>query len=76
MLATGGNASEWAKGEISTGLNLLPDSAFENDLTRPTTCSEFAEFSVHFLAAQYNMDIHDFRNIIWCKMNRRKNNAK
>lgn len=62
--AADNNVSDWAKAEVSktAELGLLPDDAFEGDLTRPITREEFARFSVFFLAAQYNMDINDFIN--------------
>lgn len=58
------NISDWAKDEVSKAaeINILPDSTFEDDLTRPITRAEFARFSVYFLAAQYNMEINDFMN--------------
>ena len=61
-LAAGMTVSGWASGEISAAekLSILPGDVFAGDLTRPITRAEFAQMSVFFTAAQYNVDVNDF----------------
>jgi len=59
--ATQNIISEWAEDEVSKAsvYAILPEEAFEGDLARPITRAEFTWLAIHFLTAQYNMDLVD-----------------